>query len=153
MNTTGDQCGRGGGWEDLGRAAERFARRVAEDARRFAARVDDHMGELAHDLRREWHGRHTHWHGHRSPWSPEDVRRVFEDVRGILRTVLDGVDEVIGGVFHGETRAEWTRVVCNREATCGACHRTIAAGAEAHVRRTGDQPEFRCLECGAPSSV
>ena len=152
------------GWEHFGRAAEHFAHRVARDARVFAARIEEHVSELAQDVRREWRcgpfgdRRHRHRSG-----SPEDVRRVFEDIRGVLSGILDGVDEFVTRAFqdasasapggapagaHAEPDEPWARVVCNREARCGTCERTIGAGEEAHHRRTTSGREFRCLECG-----
>jgi len=144
MTTTHDSA-RGGGWDQLGRAAEDFARRVADDARRFATRVEEHVEELAHDVRREWRC----GHGRDRAWSPEDVRRVFTDVRNVLGAVLDGVDELIGGVLHRE--AEWRRVVTNRAVTCAACRRTIGPGDEAYVHGVAAAREFRCVACGVPT--
>ena len=143
------------GWDHFGRAAEHFAHRVARDARVFAARIEEHVSELAHDVRREWRcgsfadRRHRHRSG-----SPEDVRRVFEDIRGVLSGILDGVDEFVTRAFQGAPDAApdapdepWARVVCNREARCDKCERTIGAGCEAHHRRTAAGHEFRCLAC------
>ena len=136
-----------GGWEHFGRAAEHLARRVAHDARRFAARVEEHVGEFARDVRHEWRcGQRTAWRGEGA--SADDVRRIFADVRGVLSAVLDGVDEFISGVFHETTATSWTRVVLNRDATCGRCARSIPAGHEAHVRGSAERREFRCLDCG-----
>jgi hypothetical protein len=136
------------GWENIGRAAEHFARRVAHDARRFAERIEAHVGEFAHDVRHQWRCGER-FGGRRA--SADDVRRVFEDIRGVLAAVLDGVDELITGVFHDEAETSWTRVVFNREATCGGCARTIGAGSEGYVRRRAGGREVRCLECGAPA--
>ena len=41
-------------WEQFGHAAERFAKRVAEDAKLFAERVEESVGDFARDMRREW---------------------------------------------------------------------------------------------------
>ncbi len=131
------------GWEHFGRAAEHFAHRVAGDARHFAERVEEHVGDLARDLEREWRGR-----GHRG--SAEEVRRVFEEVRGVLAAVIEGVDDLVTDLFSPQGEEGWTRIVCNREATCAGCGRTIAAGAEANVRGRGPARELRCLECGVP---
>jgi hypothetical protein len=136
-------------WEHVGRAAERFARRVARDAHRFARNVEEHVGELAHEMRREWRcGRGATASGTRRP--DADVRRVFEDVRGVLAAILDGIDELVTDLWSGGAERGWSRVVCNRDATCGGCARPLAAGAEAWVRRRPGGLEFRCLECGAP---
>jgi len=136
-------------WEHLGRAAEHFARRVARDARKFAERVEAHVGEFAHDVQHEWHcGRRTSWAGHEG--AGEDARRVFQDIRGVLVAVLDGVDEFITRAFHEQGEERWARIVCNHDVTCGKCGRAVAAGQEAHVRRTAEHREFRCLDCGVP---
>jgi hypothetical protein len=134
-------------WQHLGRAAEHFARRVARDARRFAARVEEHAGDFAGEVRREWHS------GRAFPGSTDDVRRVFEDVRGVLSAVLEGVDELITDVFSGGASEPWTRVVSNRDASCAGCGRTVAAGAEAYVRRQAGGREFRCVDCGVPKDA
>ena len=142
-----------GSWEDFGRAAEQLARRVARDARRFAARLEDDVGAFAHDVRRQWRCGEWHTRGAGAHWarSPEDVQRVFQDVRSVLAGVLDGVDELIASVFQSAKGDEgWARVVLNREATCVACAKPIGAGAEAFLRRGAATKEFRCLECGAP---
>jgi len=134
----------------LGRAASHFARRVARDARTFAAHLEEHVGDFARDVWREgacaWRGEDR---GH-GEWRPPDVRRIFEDVRGVLTDVIDGIDELITSTFGTPSEEPWTRVVCNREASCGACGAALAAGGEAHVRRTARGTEFRCLACGAP---
>jgi hypothetical protein len=132
-------------WEQFGHAAERFARRVADDARLFAERVEEHVGTFARDMRREW--RHTD-----TTDSADDIRRVFDDVRGVVRSVLDGVDELVSGMFRDEPRGGWSKVVLNRDATCAACARGLAAGAEAWVRHAGGGAEFRCGDCGTPSA-
>ncbi len=135
----------GGGWDRLGRAADHFARRVARDARRFAEHVEEHAGDFARDVAREWRRA-----GSAGEWgdAAADVRRIFEDVRHVLSDVIEGVDELIGRVFHAPGEGEWTRAVSNREATCTGCGRTSAAGTEGWVRRTAGGTEFRCLACG-----
>jgi len=140
-----------GSWDDFSRAAEQFARRVARDARRFATRLEEDVGEFAHDVRRHWH--HCSDSSARSERyrSPEDVRRVFQDIRTVLTGVLDGVDELIASVFPQRADEGWTRVVLNRDASCAGCARAIAAGSEAFLRRSTGTKEFRCLECGAPA--
>jgi hypothetical protein len=125
----------------VARTAEEFARRVASDAGQFARRMS-----------REW--RHARRHG--ADWGEDDIRAVLKGVRAILTDVIDGVDELIDRVFSGGERgerppaAEWTRVVANREAACGACGRRIGPGEECHLRRCADGREFRCAECGVP---
>jgi hypothetical protein len=137
------------GWERFGRAAEHFAQRVARDARRFAARVESHVGGFAHDLGREWRcAAGAARHGGRA--SADDVRQVFEELRGVLASVLDGVDELISSAFSAAQEERWTRIIVNREAACAGCSRAIGAGAEAWVRRTASGRTFRCLECGVP---
>jgi len=135
-------------WQHLGRAAEHFARRVARDARRFAERIEEHAGEFAGEVRREWRRG-----GRGIPGSADDVRRVFDDVRGVLSAVLEGVDELITDVFRGGGPEPWTRIVMNRDATCGGCARPIGAGAEAYVRRRAGGRELRCAECGVPQDA
>ena len=146
MNTAGES------WQHIGRAAEDFARRVARDARRFAERVEAHVGEFAHDVRHEWHCGHR-TERRRDQGSAEDVRRVFQEIRGVLAAVLDGVDEFVTRAFQEETEPAWARVVCNHDVSCGKCGRPIAAGQEAHVRATAEHREFRCLDCGAPAAA
>jgi hypothetical protein len=139
----------GEGWERLGRAAEHFARRIARDARKFAEHVEEHTGELARDVAREWScGRSHRQHGDERP--QPDVRHIFDDVRKILGDVIDGIDELVANAFPETSDDTWVRVVSNRDATCGRCGSAIAAGAEAHVRRTAAATEFRCATCGAP---
>jgi hypothetical protein len=132
------------GWGHLGRAAEHFARRVAHDARRFAERIEEHVGDLAKDVRREWPGSRGH-HG-----SAEEVRRVFEDVRGVLAAVIEGVDDLVTDLFSPPGEEGWKRIVSNRDVACGRCGRTVAAGDEVNVRGVGGGREFRCLPCGVP---
>jgi hypothetical protein len=131
-------------WEELGRTAERFARRVADDAKLFAERVEEHVGEFARDVRREWRES-----GPRDSASADDVHRMFDEVRGIVRSVLDGVDELLSGLFREPPEAGWTKVVLNRDGTCAGCGREVLAGSEGFVRRLPDGVEVRCVQCGA----
>jgi hypothetical protein len=74
MTTTDEHHGCHGShadWERVGRAAERFARRVADDAKLFAERVEEHVSDFARNLRREWRAADGSW------GSGDDVRRVF----------------------------------------------------------------------------
>jgi len=136
-------------WEHLGRAAEQLARGIASEARHFAGRVERHLGSFAHEVRREWHCGGRRYGRHEGPGvSREDVRTIFEDVRSLLATVLDGVDEFLGSLLQREPERTWVRVVLNREATCGRCGRSLAAGDEVHVRGAAAAREFRCRECG-----
>ena len=141
-------------WESIGRAAEDFARRVARDAGKFAERMEEHAGEFAHDVARDWRrARRGYRHACRRVAGAPEVRRVFEDIRTVVADVLDSVDELIERVFAESAPAaddEWVRLVVNREVACGGCAQTIAAGDEAHARRTADGREFRCLTCGEP---
>ncbi len=144
-----------GDWDDVGRAAEDFARRIARDAGQFGERIATHASELARRMSREW--RDARRHG--AAWDGEDVRVVLKEVRAMVTDVIDGVDELIDRVLGGgrdrEARGganEWVPVVANREATCGACGRRIGSGEECHLRRHADGREFRCAECGVPSS-
>ena len=148
-------------WENLGRAAEHFARRVARDARTFAARMEEHVGELVRDFRddeswrrhdRDRRHRHRHWHRDREQPGPE-IRRVFEEVRGIVGIVLDEIEELIAVAFPGAAEEPWARVVVNRDTSCGGCGATIATGVEAHVRRTEEGAEFRCVACGVDAAA
>ena len=145
------------GWDDVGRAAEHFARRIARDAGRFAERIEEHAGEFARDVSRDWRRARRHaWHGCRqaTPAGAPEVRRVFDDIRTVLADVLDGFDELIDQVFpepeRGGTssRPEWVQVVVNRAATCAACQASIAAGDEAYAHRGEQGTEFRCAPCG-----
>jgi hypothetical protein len=86
-------------WEHFGRAAERFARRVADDARFFADRIEEHAGELAHAIRREWNEPGP---GGLAP--SDEMRRLLDDVNGIVRDVADGVDELLEGLFREDGR-------------------------------------------------
>jgi hypothetical protein len=145
--TTTDEHGCHGShadWEKVGRAAERFARRVADDAKFFAERVEEHVTDFARNLRQEWRTAEPFGSG-----SGDDVRRVFDDVGAIVRGVVDGVDELISGLFR-EAEGEWTLVVLNREATCGGCGKKALAGSEAWVRKAAAGTEFRCGQCGVP---
>ncbi len=141
-------------WESIGRAAEDFARRVARDAGKFAERMEEHAGEFARDIGRDWRrARRGYRHACRRAAAAPEVRRIFEDIRMVLTDVIDGVDELIERIFAEPTAGreeEWVQLVANREAACAGCKRTIAAGDEAHARRTADGREFRCLTCGVP---
>ena len=149
------------GWEEIGRAAEDFARRVARDATRFAERMQEHSSEFAHDVGRDWR-RFRRGHERRRGQehtcgraSADDVRRVFDDVRGVVAGVLDGIDELIDRVFPPPANAdpaEWHKVVSNRDVTCAACSQPIAVGDEAYLRRAAAGAEYRCVNCGATSS-
>jgi len=148
MTTTDEHDGCHGShadWERVGRAAERFARRVADDAKLFAERVEEHVSDFARNLRQEWWAAAEPF----GSGSGDDVRRVFDDVGRIVRGVVDGVDELISGLFR-EAEGEWTLVVLNREATCGGCGKKAAAGSEAWVRKAPAGTEFRCGQCGVP---
>lgn len=160
-------------WEHIGRAAEHFARRVARDASRFAERMEEHAGDFARDAGRDWRrARRDLRHGCGRAWraSEPEVRSIFEDIRTVLADVLEGVDELIAGMFNeaaepGEHQASgdappsagaeggWVRIVHNRDAVCTGCTRTMAAGDEGFVRRTAEGVEFRCQACGVPSST
>lgn len=134
-------------WQQIGRAAEHFARRVARDATHFATRVEEHVGAFAHEIGREWRGAES------APRAPaDDVRRVFEDVRGVLSSVLEGVDELITTAFSPAPAGDepWTRVTANHDGACAGCARPIAAGAEAFARRRAGSHELRCDACGVP---
>ena len=141
--------------EHLGHAAERFARRVARDAGNFAARLEAHASELAGEMSRDWRhlGReYRRYERHaRRQLSRSDVHAVFEDIRTIVADVLDGVDELISGMFGTPSETSeiaWVRVVTNRETTCGRCTQVIPTGDEAYVRRASERTEFRCTACG-----
>jgi hypothetical protein len=149
--TTTDQHGCHGphaDWEQVGRTAERFARRVADDAKHFAERVEEHVVCFARDLRREW-GASPGASGSGGSGPGEDMRRIFDDVGAMVRGVVDGVAELISGLFK-EAKGEWALVVLNRDATCGGCGKTAKTGSEAWVRRSAVGTEFRCGQCGVP---
>lgn len=159
-----------GGWEHIGRAAEDFARRVARDATKFAERMEEHAGDFARDAARDWRRAERDLRrGCQRAWrvSEPEVRRVFEDVRTVIVDVLEGVDELIAGIFQEPPRADthasdpsatpradtadgWVRIVHNRDAVCSGCDRTIAAGDEGYVCHTDERVAFRCLDCGPP---
>ena len=136
-------------WQQIGRAAEQFARSVARDAADFASRVEQHVGALASEIGREWRGP--------SESAPkanpaDDVRRVFEDVRGVLTAVIESVDELITTAFAPPPADEsWTRVTANQDGACAGCGRPIAAGADAFARRKAGSHELRCDTCGIPN--
>ena len=146
MTTSEHGCHHQQPWEDFGRAAEKFARRVSDDAKLFAERVEEHVGDLARDVRREWQSSSRPGAG----GSNDNVRRIFDDVRGIVRGVIDGVDDILTGLFREEGEAAWSKVVLNREATCGGCGKPLGTGAEAFVRRDPGGMQARCAECGPP---
>jgi len=140
------------GWEQMSRAAQDFARRVARDAGKFAERMEEHAGEFARDVSRDWHRVHRDYRRACRHAAAPDVRQVFEDIRTVLSDVLDGVDELIEQLFRTpaeRTDADWVRVVLNRAATCGNCSREIGAGEEGFVRQGAHGTEFRCVSCGA----
>ena len=138
-----------GDWERAGNAAEDFARRIVRDAQRFGERIAEHATEFARDVVRDFR------RGPSFPTGPiaDDVRGVLKEVRGLVAEVIDGVDELIGRVFHDVPPADtWARVVTSREVECAGCHRRIGAGEECHLHRKRDDREFRCLECGVPKT-
>src|SRR5262245_16694921 len=138
-------------WEQVGRAAERFARRVADDAKHFAEKVEEHVIDFARDLRREWRASSSGAGPGAAggSGSADEMRRIFDEVGAMVRGVVDGVDEMISGLFK-EAEGEWTLVVLNRDAKCGGCGKTAAAGSEAWVRKSAVGTEFRCGQCGVP---
>ena len=137
-------------WQQIGRAAEQFARSVARDAADFASRVEQHVGALASEIGREWRGPSEE----AAKTKPaDDVRRVFEDVRGVLSAVIEHVDELITTAFAPPPAADdsWTRVTANQDGVCAGCGRPIAAGADAFARRKAGSHELRCDGCGIPN--
>jgi hypothetical protein len=130
-------------WERLGRAAERFAREVARDARDFATRIEEHAGTLAGSVASEWRAA-----GGKPP-TGKDVRQLLDDVRGVVTAVVDGVDQFISETFADATASPWKRATAKRAATCARCSRAIPAGSEEYVRRAGGKTEHRCPDCGA----
>jgi hypothetical protein len=150
-------------WQQIGRAAEQFARRVARDAADFATRVEEHVGVLASEIGREWRSagceagsaagagaESTAGAKPESTGATADVRRIFEDVRGVLSAVLGGVDELITTAFTPSADEPWERVTANLAGVCAACARPIAVGAEAFARRRAGSHELRCAACGVP---
>ena len=134
--------------EDIGRAAQEFARRVARDASRFGERLAEHAGDFGRTVSREWRS-----HGGAQSWNPDDLRGVLREVRGLLSDVVDGVDELVVRLFGGppiereQAAGGWRRGAAPREAACAQCGRPIAAGEERHERRTPDGYAARCLAC------
>ena len=142
-------------WDDVGRAAEEFARRIARDASHFGERIAEHASAFARHVAREWR-EHERAGG---DWTGGDVRAVLHEVRTIVTGVIDGVDELIERVFHPDSAPApqpdpasegWVRVVTSRDATCGGCQRRIEPGEECHLHRTAAGREFRCAQCGPP---
>jgi hypothetical protein len=133
-------------WDRAGSAAEDFARRIARDAQRFGERVAEHATEFARNVRREW----EHGPGFDTTPISKDVRGMLKEVRGLVADVIDGVDDLIGRVFHpeGEEAGRWAKVVTNHEVTCAGCGRAIGAGEECHLLRRRDTRAFRCAQCG-----
>jgi hypothetical protein len=134
-------------WESFGHAAEEFGRRVAKDARRFAERVEEHMGDFARDLEREWRNG-------RPRGSADDVRRVFDEVGGVVKAVLEGVDELVTDLFSPTPESaapgeRWTRTTAERDVQCEKCGKTVASGGEAYGRSRGRSRAYRCVDCGA----
>jgi hypothetical protein len=137
-------------WDRTGTAAEEFARRIARDAQRFGERVAEHANGFAREISREW----RHGPGFDTKPMREDVRGMLKEVRGLIGDVIDGVDELIGRIFHPgpeEATNTWSRVVTNREVGCIACGRRIGPGEECHLHRRAEGREFRCADCGPPA--
>ena len=141
--------------DDVGRAAEEFARRVARDASRFGERLAEHAGEFGRTLARGW--REHRLSG--ASWRGDDVRVVLREVRGMLSDIVDGVDELVERIFGRERSAEepppagrWVRVVTSREVACVGCGRPVGPGEECHVRKGPEGRAFRCLACGPDPS-
>jgi hypothetical protein len=143
---------RRGDWDDVGHAAEDFARHIARDAQRFAERIAGHASEFARDLSREW--RRFDRRGVDVGPVGDDVRAVLKEVQTFVTEVVDGVDGLIERVLRREPEpaAEpWARIVTTREATCTGCGRRIEPGEECHLRRWRDGRDFRCATCGPPA--
>ncbi|HJQ83896.1 MAG TPA: hypothetical protein VKA21_07470 [Candidatus Binatia bacterium] len=129
-------------WEQVGKVAEQFARRVAKDAGDFAGRVEKHVGQLAHELEREWQREEV----------AADVRRVVRDVGSVLGAVVERVDAFVSDLFTPPTGSQWTRATVDRDVTCQGCRRPVAAGTEAWVRSRGAARLIRCAKCGPPAA-
>ena len=143
------------GRDRSGHAAEEFAGRIARDAQRFGERVAEHASHFAREIAREW----KHGPGYDTRPMADDVRGMLNEVRSLVSDVIGGVDELIVRMFQqpnarlgDDEPATWTRVVTNREATCGGCGRKIGPGEDCHLRRGTDIREFRCTDCGAPTA-
>jgi hypothetical protein len=140
-----------GDWDDVGHAAEDFARHIARDAQRFAARVAGHASEFARDFAREW--RRFDRHGLDTAPLGDDVRAVLKDVQTFVSEVVDGVDGLLDKVMRRDSDSAagvWSKIVTTREAACIACGRRIEPGEECHLRRRRDGRDFRCATCGPP---
>jgi hypothetical protein len=147
------QSERGQDWEEIGRAAERLARRVARDASKFAERIQEHAGDFANEVSCGWQHRHRVRERSCRSGKTADVRPIFEDVRGVLSDIVDGIDEFISNAFRdrpGAAPRTWVRVVSDRDTTCGRCGRSIAAGQAVYAGKAEGGELFRCVECGAP---
>src|SRR5262249_37837514 len=112
---------RRGDWDDVGHAAEAFARHVARDAQRFAARVAGHASDFARDFAHEW--RRARRQGLDTAPLGDDVRAVLKEVQSFVTEVVDGVDGLIERVMRRdpEPSEPWSRIVTTREATCVGC--------------------------------
>ena len=114
----------------------------------------EHATAFARTISREWRSHRPADAAGRT--SGEDLRDVLKDVRTIVTEVIDGVDELIGRVFHGDAddaAGVWLRVVTSRDAACGACGRKIEPGEDCHLRRLPGGREFRCVTCGPPTTA
>jgi hypothetical protein len=124
--------------EALGRAAERFGRRVARDARRFAEQVGRHAEKFAHDLGR--------------PGSTEGegggLGRLFGEA-------IQNVDDMIVRLWQSppaEPSTTWRRVTAERDVTCVGCRKRVRKGSECW-RSPGSGTRTRCVTCGVPEST
>src|SRR5262249_39086321 len=105
-------------WDDVGHAAEDFARHIARDAQRFATRIAGHASAFARDFAGEW--RRFERHGLDTTPLGDDVRAVLKEVQTFVTEVVEGVDGLIERAMRrdGEQPSEpWSRIVTTREAT------------------------------------
>ena len=154
QNRDGDRD-RDRGRDRGGHAAEEFAHRIARDAQRFGERIAEHASHFAREIAREW----KHGPGYDTRPMADDMRGMLNEVRGLVADVIGGVDELIVRMFQqpgerarDEGPATWARVVTNREATCGGCGKKIGPGEDCHLHRGPDIREFRCTDCGVPTT-
>jgi len=124
--------------EALGRAAERFGRRVARDARKFAEQVGRHAERFATDMGRGGSGANSGAGG---------LGRMFGEA-------IQNVDEMIVRLWQSppaESSPSWRRVTAERDVTCVACRKRVRKGSECW-RSPGSGTRTRCAACGVPEA-
>lgn len=124
--------------EALGRAAERFGRRIVRDARRFAEQVGRHAERFAHDLGR-----------------PGGARDAGGNLGRLFGEAIQNVDDVIVRLWQSppaQSSTTWRRVTAERDVTCVGCRKRVRKGGECW-RSPGSGTRIRCVTCGVPEST